>query len=471
MAKERSFENAVKLLWQIEKEEDLLNWRIAGVNYWVEFRSKFYYNFLLKELGLIQTGNAEKAENLESFRATENQINTYWRHLNSFKSLLHRRKTSGKARRAAVLPFRRRNINGIDPLTAELVTLLPQSTLVMGIGRNDLSNSEKLHFDRMKTFFYDRYKLAAFVLLKFAISKKDRAKLARVLSRFEKEFDIKLSKVPHLFEWYLRRFICERWGFRRFFKHEGITELYVVSADRPSMIAAAHDVGAKVIELQHGWMSETHIRYAWPNTEFVPYFPDEFWAWGKYWVEGTPLPQNCKIEIMGANRTFNDKRSNPSQEAPNTVIVISQPFCSAAIAEQTIHCAKELSDFNFVIKPHPTESKKEILRIIQNAGLSGNIRVADADENTLDLISSAEYCFGVNSTSLFEALALGKKLILFDIPGWESLSDVISRGDAVHIGAGIPLRDLIATSKPAGDPNHYYGATGNRLHQLVAQNT
>lgn len=471
MARERSFESLSEVFWQLEKDEALTTWKVAGVYFWVEFRTKLYYNVMLKELGLVESENGHKPVSKPEYQATINQASDYWKKVNSLPGKLKRLKNylnRASLERSAVLPFRRRNSNGEDVLTTDLIDILPKGSLVMGIGGFDLANPGRLSFDRLKQFFLDRFKLPAFIFVKLAVSKADKAKHLRILKRLEAEFDVKLSKSVPLFSWFLRRFLLERWGFRKVFRYEGIKTLYLVSADRPSLIAAAHDVGAKVVELQHGWMSKTHMRYSWPRTDFLPYFPDEFWAWGQYWIDGVQLPANCKVRMMGANKNFNHYRDSNLSVKAKQVTVISQPFCSSQVLEETMAVAKVLPNYEFIIKPHPTENQESISEKLRQAPKLKNIRVAQRDENTLQLITESEYCFGVNSTSVFEAIALGKKVLLMNIPGWESASDAIQRGDATFLADSSNPEKFLKEAKSAKDPDYYYMSGQNLLSSLVS---
>ena len=65
-------------------------------------------------------------------------------------------------------------------------------------------------------------------------------------------------------------------------------------------------------------------------------------------------------------------------------------------------------------------------------GLKGNWRNRKKKSpNIFALLNSAEYVAGVFSTTLFEAMTLGAKVILINMPGIEYMTPVIKRKDAI----------------------------------------
>lgn len=70
----------------------------------------------------------------------------------------------------------------------------------------------------------------------------------------------------------------------------------VVAYENKAMIAAAHNNGVEVVELQHGTISEYHLGYNYPNKEDkgLEYFPDKILSFGDYWKEVANYPINEK---------------------------------------------------------------------------------------------------------------------------------------------------------------------------------
>lgn len=460
MAEKITFESVSAFFFKVEKDEDLLNWKIAGVNVWVEFRTKLYYNFVIKRLELTGISEPKLHPYNPDFERTIASTEKYWKKIVRSKS-----KGPVTNFRPALMPFRRRNELGVDPLSIDVERNFPPNGLVFGVGRHDLANVEKPSFDRLKSLFWKRYRVPAALKVKLAFGLNHRKKLKRILSRFENEFNLELGDAVPKFEWFLRRFLAERWGFRRVFRYERLTHLFIVSADRPSVIAAAQDCGIEVIELQHGWMSSTHMRYSWPDTERVNYFPNQFWAWGEFWIENLSLPRSCRTQIMGATQAFAEMRDTQNTFIKNSVLAISQPFCSKRLLTYLTVLAEKIPEFTFLVKPHPTEQfTPEMLDKVKNIP---NLSVSSSTESALSLISKSEYCVGVNSTSLFEALSLGKKVLLLPIEGSESLDRFLKSGECKLLDDFKEPKSCFEQAKPSGRPEYFYN-TGSYLPELFA---
>jgi hypothetical protein len=330
---------------------------------------------------------------------------------------------------------------------------------VFGVGRHDLGDVRKVSYDRLKNLFWSQYKIPVALFVKIANRSRHKKKLARVIGKIESHFDINLSAATPKFEWFLRRFIAERIGFRKVLVFEKISHLFMVSADRPSLIAAAHDCGITVIELQHGWMSKTHMRYSWPGQASVSYFPDQFWGWGKFWVDNVPLPTSCITKVMGPSLTLRNYQKQAKVGNSKQVLILSQPFCTHKIIQNTLELATSMRDYKFVLKPHPTEViPQDALAELCNLE---NVCVAQPSDQTLDLISESEYCVGVNSTSLFEALSLSKKVLVLPIQGSESLDDLINKGECTKILDCREAKGQFDKARPAANPNYYFDSNAD----------
>ena len=462
MASERSFEALSEFFWKLEKEEDLLNWKVAGVHIWVEIRTKLYYSILAKELGLEEKNAVASTKKGPEHEVTSGQAEIYWRNLGRSK-----RKS---ANRTALMPFNRRAKDGSDPLTTDLAKLLPADTLVFGTGIVDLADISRTSMVRLQQFFQARYRIPAALMSLATVSKVHQDKHSRIIGRLESEFDVDLSKWRKFFIYDLRRFLSERWGYRKVFRHEGIKTLYLVNAERPSVIAGAQDVGVKVIELQHGMLSKLHMRYNWLDGQEVPHSPNEFLIWGDYWKSVVNFAGSCNVKVMGANRNFEQYRSQIGKKIPNQAVMISQPSLSIQFLEAAISTARALPAIQFIVKPHPREN---VVTLNDRLGLEKkltNLRIADRNEDTLQLIVESEFCFGVSSTSVFEAVALQTKVLIYELPGWNHSQSLIERGEAVLVSDPAKAELFLKQVKLSSNPNYYYADGSKLLPAIVKSN-
>lgn len=462
MASERSFEALSEFFWKLEKEEDLLNWKVAGVHIWVEIRTKLYYSILAKELGLEEKNAVASTKKGPEHEVTAGQAEAYW-------SKISRSKPKHQGR-TALMPFNRRAKDGTDPLTTDLAKLLPADTLVLGTGIVDMADPSRISMVRLQQFFQKRYRIPAALVSVAAVTKSHRLKHAKIINRLETEFDVDLSKWSNFFIYDLRRFLSERWGYRKVFRAEGIRTLYLVNGERPSVIAGAQDAGVKVLELQHGMLSKLHMRYNWPGKPAVPHSPDEFLVWGEYWRDTANYAGSCSVKVMGANVHFEKYRKQIDQKIANQAVMISQPSLSVQFLEAAIKTAKVLPKINFIVKPHPRENVDTLVQRLGQEAKLHNLRIADRNEDTLKLIVESEYCFGVSSTSIFEAVALQTKVLIFDLPGWNHSQSLIDRGEAILVTNPDEVATFLRQAKCSPNPDYYYANGSILLPEIVQSN-
>ena len=462
MASPKTFEGLSEFFWKLEKEEDLLNWKVAGVHIWVEIRTKLYYSIMAKELGLEEKNATAATKQGPEHEVTKGQAESYW---SSIKG-----KPNKPQNRTALMPFNRRAKDGTDPLTVDLLKLLPEDTLVLGTGIVDMADTDRISMVRLQQFFQTKFRIPAALLSLITVTKKEQAKHARIISRLESEFGVDLAKWRKFFIYDLRRFLAERWGYRKVFRHEGIKTLYMVNAERPSVIAGAQDVGVKVIELQHGMLSKLHMRYNWLDKPTVPHSPNEFLIWGEYWAGVVNYPGSTNVRVMGANRTFEHYRAQIGKKVSNQAVMISQPSLSIQFLESAIATAKALPKLQFIVKPHPRENVETLNTRLSQEKKLGNLRIADRNEDTLQLIVESEFCFGVSSTSVFEAVALQTKVLLYELPGWDHSQNLIDRGEAVLVTDPAKPEQFLKQAKLSANPNFYYADGSKLLPQIVESN-
>ena len=85
---------------------------------------------------------------------------------------------------------------------------------------------------------------------------------------------------------------------------------------------------------------------------------------------------------------------------------------------------------NIVYRLHPGElrySLKNYMDILQKYTLS-NFILEDCKEDLYKLVKESEHIFAVSSTTIYEALALGKNVGIVKLPSSEAVSDLIACG-------------------------------------------
>lgn len=164
-----------------------------------------------------------------------------------------------------------------------------------------------------------------------------------------------------------------------------------------------------------------HSTLSWSAAEFVDYQPDEVFVWGKYWAEVTGFAQNVKVSVIGWRPEISAQDS--VDRKMGTVAFVSQPEHAGRIAQLALKSALARPDLRFILKLHPKDAVPDFL-------LPGNLQLAGPRGNAQILGTRCEFVVGVSSMALVEALCLGAKVSLIDLPGREHLDDLVQLGAA-----------------------------------------
>ena len=173
------------------------------------------------------------------------------------------------------------------------------------------------------------------------------------------------------------------------------------------LIVACKKMNVYVYEMQHGITLGTTILYSGdydPNID-----PDYFLVFGEAWRGpqfGIPTEQ-----IINIGWAYKDMVRNLGDDnffSSKTILVISEPEISKGIVEAISLLARTYDEYTFHIRLHPQEKMEyELLQQIEqlkNVSIQDNLK-----ESSLALLAY-EVVIGVNSSVLYEALSLGKRV-------------------------------------------------------------
>lgn len=199
-----------------------------------------------------------------------------------------------------------------------------------------------------------------------------------------------------------------------------------------TLAEAAHDLGLKVVELQHGTIYPMHGAYNLPVKDSV-YAPDTLIAWGRHWISQTRnYPRGASVPLGYPYLEACRQAYCPAQRSSRrfTVLFVSQGNVGGALSR----AARELSEllprdrFAIVYKLHPNETRS--WRTLYPHLLESAVDVvANTDRNIYACLSEADAVVGVSSTSLVEALA------------WERRVFVLTAMPSAEIMAGFEAAD------------------------------
>lgn len=427
-----SLENIWSAIREIETKEDLASWQVGDVFLWVLIRERLFTH-IAEQLGIYEPVPAKPEVKQAS------QVNI-------------------APASVAVLPFIRRDSQGADPFTAEIIEAAIDrdgGVIVFGIGAGDVGSGSP-QFETLDAEFRARYRNRAKLSVALSSKAEHVAKWQRVIEHLETELAVNLDRYRGFPRWLLVEFLAKRRGWRKLFSAASVKTLYAVNAWQLPMTAGAQAAGVHVIEPQHGVISKMHPRLSWAGQERVAYLPNEFWAFGDYFAEHSDLPNSMLKRTIGAPTQLAAKLS-ASHEKRSQILVIGQPQQTRNIVQFARFIALAEPGKAVALKPHPQENLSDIRDLlIEFGGAPANLTVLDPNASTLDLIAVSEFVLGVYSTAMFEAVALGCKVGILKLDGWRHLSVLVERGDATLIGKVPELRAFFDNSKPAATNGYYY---------------
>lgn len=173
------------------------------------------------------------------------------------------------------------------------------------------------------------------------------------------------------------------------------------------ILIAARKQDVKVYEMQHGITYGETLMYSGYRDEM--FLPDYFLAFG----DNKPLnvygiDESRIVNIGWALNDYILGMKGQEQYKRNDVLVVSEPVITEAIISAVIKLAENNPDSTFYLRPHPHETlTNEQLEIISKID---NLKVQDKTINITVVLQSFNHIIGENSTVLYEALAVHKKV-------------------------------------------------------------
>lgn len=421
-----SLEKIWSAVLAVEQAEDLAAWKVGNVFLWQLIREKLVTH-LAEQAGLYQAVPAREA-------------------------IPEQREVPIQQAKVAVLPFVRRDANGVDPFSADILRVAEELTgpaLVLGIGPSD-KDSGLPQFETLDALFLKRGRFAAKLRVAPTLRKAHSERWARVISFLESELSVSIDLYRAFPRWLLVDFVARERGWYSLFRGSKARVLFAVNAWQLPTIAGAKRAGLRVIEPQHGVISGIHPRLSWRDQ--AAYLPDEFWQWGSYW--GESLPKSVKRVTIGAP-SFLAAQKNVAKV--RQLLVIGQPQQTQNIIEFARFVAGSVSNLQVVLKPHPQEKLDEVNARLDALGRRpSNLIIEDPQSSSLPHVAKSEFVVGVYSTALFEAVALGAKVGVLKVDGWKHVHTLVIDGEATLIAQASDIGKFLTTAKPSLTSKRYY---------------
>lgn len=176
---------------------------------------------------------------------------------------------------------------------------------------------------------------------------------------------------------------------------------------RPIYFMAAKRIGVKCFEIQHGITYGETILYSGYAEESA--IPDLFLEFGNNVPKNVyGIPFEKMINVGWPFGDFIKKQNITNLYGKNDVLIISEPEVSDKILSATVLLAEYYTNSDFYFRPHPLEKiTGQQMDIIKT---HPNIKLQDNRLNIMIVLHSFNNIIGENSTVLYEALSINKKV-------------------------------------------------------------
>ncbi len=244
----------------------------------------------------------------------------------------------------------------------------------------------------------------------------------------------------------------------------------VVSYGKETLVEAARERGIPVAELQHGVIHGHHLGYAYPSGTKRD-FPDWLLTFGDYWRTAAPLPLP-RERVVAVGYPYFEAESARHTGVPrrDQVLFLSQGAIGARLSRLAAAVAGR-HPWRIVYKLHRAEYADWRARYPWLA--DGRVQVLDTDDVPLyRLFAESRAQVGVFSTAVYEGLGFGLPTFLAELPGIESMAELLASGSALRVRNAEELVCALGRARSAapdverffrGDATRRLAATLERL--------
>lgn len=394
-------EISFKDIYRTEKDIGLYNIKKNGISLWRIFR------FYSRKKLLDNMGQTSKTR-IDKVNLKKNLLST----LRSFLGLINLVFKKNKKVDNIIFAFPRLyNINGLymDRFTDPIISQsdLKENFLIFQRAHGGSHYNPRCNRKNTVTldFIVVTSLLLAIVLLPYLFifhSKKINLLFKSASKYFELSFN-------DLIKWYILygQFVVSKKIYTIIFKKISPQRIFIVDREifTPAIVASKK-CNAMVYELQHGITHDDSMLYTGEYDELID--PDFFLVFGDKCIgEQYAVPIEKIINIGWAYKSWL-LNLEYKQFSNNVILIASQPEISTQIIEITRDLAIKYPLHIFHIRLHPQEQLNENqLQLISDLN---NVFIVDNAKESFHAILSYKTVIGENSTLLYEAMSLGKKV-------------------------------------------------------------
>lgn len=249
------------------------------------------------------------------------------------------------------------------------------------------------------------------------------------------------------------------------------TLLVLAAFGEHALVAAARELGIRVVELQHGTLGRYHFGYSWtsdalPHKSSMP-LPDRIFLYGDYWKRELEAGSfwNDELRSVGSLRMDGFASGVRPKGSDLTLVVTTQGMESdrlIAFLKETLRLAADRDPLRLRIRLHPNEGPRTRDEVEAALGRRPDVEVLLPTDppSTFELIAGADVHASIASTCHYEALGLGVPTIILPFANYETVLRLRESGHAFLARTPEELLHLVRELKgrpvPAGVRSTYF---------------
>ena len=306
--------------------------------------------------------------------------------------------------------------------------------LILERHQNGLHKEPRIHSEHVVFLdFIDNTSRIVKPFLKILNKRKYEKAVNKLISILEKEYQFNSGRIRGVFIDTLSFFFAQKALTAPILRHLAPRQVFVAPRQTyQHVIANCKGLGIRSIELQHGvTVGETEL-YSGSYDDRID--PDFFCVFGKANVGpqfGMPVDRVINIGFSYKNYV---KSLGLKKFGSQVILVISEPEISTKVVDLLISFVDYHPDFIFHIRCHPQERfSAELMERLRNYE---RIKVVDNTLESFCALSKYECVIGENSTVMYEAMSMGKKVGRLNYGGFR-----VKETDLIHGGTKINSHD------------------------------
>ncbi|WP_117168486.1 hypothetical protein [Paraliobacillus sediminis] len=415
-----SIKQVCETIWNIEKEEDLLNWEIENVKIWQLLRFEIFM-ILSQKVGLYEQAHSKTKLSRKIRLLPLFLMNSLYK--SPFKDRYEKK--------ILVFDHPRKVKDGekyLDIYTDDLLKEMDDEQV--NVIESDYLGSHYNKHEKNRRYL-DSLKLSIKVKRPFTkckLNDSDVLLIEKVERNIEKYLKVKVKLKDFIIAG-VKKYKIEYNYYNKLFKKRKPQKIYlVVSYRKGALIAAAKADNIETVEIQHGVINKYHLGYNFPFfSGYIEYFPNKLLLFGEYWKKTISFPiHKNNIQVRGFPYLNNKIKNYNSNNKKKQILFISQGTIGRELIEFAYKVASECKEYNVLFKLHPGEDEAKYKFINHNIALKNFNVIINEKKELYSYFSESEYQVGVYSTALYEGLVFDCKTILINLPGIEYMEDLIS---------------------------------------------